>query len=88
MILVKKRPNFIGPETPLIACTSGAGAGVIAAALPNIFTLISTGFWNPIDWAEAFMFAIYGCIVSGVGGIGGALTEWGLVTLNPPEGGH
>lgn len=81
VILVKKRPNFIGPETPLIACTSGAGAGLIVAALPNLFTVLTTGLWNPINWVEAGVFAIYGCIVSGVGGIGGALTEWILVSL-------
>ncbi len=81
VILVKKRENFISWETPLIACTSGAGAGVIAAALPALFNTIATGFWNPINWGEALLFSIYGCVVSGVGGAGGALTELGLVSM-------
>lgn len=87
VILVKKRENFISWETPLIACTSGAGAGIIVSVLPQVFTWASTGFWNPINWAEAAMLSVYGCIVSGVGGIGGAATEWLLVSLNPKHGG-
>jgi len=87
VILVKKRPNFISWETPVIACTSGAGAGLIVSALPNLFTWVTTGFWNPIDWGQALLFSIYGCVVSGVGGIGGALTEWGLVAATG-KGGH
>lgn len=86
VILVKKRPNFISWETPLIACTSGAGAGMIAAGLPSLWTVVTTGVWNPINWSEALVYSIYGCIVSGVGGIGGAATEYGLVTLNPGKG--
>jgi len=85
VILVKKRENFISWETPLIACTSGAGAGLIAAGLPQLFTLATTGVWLGIDWGEALILSIYGCVVSGVGGIGGALTELGLVSFG---GGH
>jgi hypothetical protein len=85
VILVKKRPNFIGPETPLVACTSGIGAGFLAAALPSLFTYAGTGIWNPINWGEATLLGIYGCVVSGVGGIGGALTELAMVSM---KGGH
>jgi|GEM_PF-6172620 len=85
VILVKKRPNFIGPETPIVACTSGAGAGLIAAVLPQIFTYATTGIMSPIDWAEAGALSLYGCIVSGVGGLGGVLVELGLVSM---KGGH
>lgn len=89
VILVKKRPNFISWETVLIACTSGAGAGLIAAGLPSVMTFVSTvgGLWNPINWSEAAIFSAYGCIVSGVGGMGGALTELLLISINP-KGGH
>lgn len=89
VILVKKRPNFISWETPLIACTSGAGAGLIAAGLPSLWTFATSGgIWNPINWGEALVFSVYGCIISGVGGIGGALTELGLISINPKGKAH
>lgn len=81
VILVKKRPDFISYKTPLIVCIVGAGAGVIATTLPNLFTVVTLGVWYPINWVETGLFAAYGCTIAGVGGIGGTLTEWALVSL-------
>ncbi len=85
VILVKKRENFISIETPIIACTSGAGAGLIVTFLPSLFNWMTTGLWMPVDMGEALLLSLYGCVVSGVGGVGGALTELLFITLNPPE---
>jgi hypothetical protein len=75
VILVKKRPNFVSVETPTIACISGFGAGALAAALPVIAaTVASGGVLAPLSGAYVVNHGIYGCIVSGVGGLVGVAT--------------
>lgn len=75
VILVKKRPNFVSVETPLIACISGFGAGALAAALPALSaTVMSGGVLAPISAAYVGSYGTYGCIVSGVGGVVGVAT--------------
>jgi hypothetical protein len=75
VILVKKRPNFVSIETPVIACISGFGAGALAAALPAAAaTVASGGVLAPLSGAYVVNHGIYGCIVSGVGGIVGVAT--------------
>lgn len=75
VILVKKRPNFVSMETPLIACISGFGAGALAAALPAMAaTVASGGVLTPVSAAYVGSYGTYGCIVSGVGGVVGVAT--------------
>lgn len=75
VILVKKRPNFVSLETPLIACISGFGAGALAAALPALSaTVMSGGVLAPLSAAYVGSYGTYGCIVSGVGGVAGVAT--------------
>lgn len=75
VILVKKRPNFVSFETPLIACISGFGAGALAAALPAMSaTVLSGGVLAPVSAAYLGGYGTYGCIVSGVGGAVGVAT--------------
>lgn len=75
VILVKKRPNFVSIETPVIACISGFGAGALAAALPALSaTVMSGGVLAPLSAAYVGSYGTYGCIVSGVGGVVGVAT--------------
>lgn len=72
VILVKKRPNFVSVETPVIACISGFGAGALASMLPAIVaTVVSGGILAPLSAAYVLNHGTYGCIVSGVGGLVG-----------------
>lgn len=87
IILLKKKPGFVSVDTVVIACAAGMGAGLMASFLPALFTLAGTGVFGVVDWAKASIYPIYGCIVSGVGGIGGALTELVLTTVKA-DGGH
>jgi len=75
VILVKKRPNFVSIETPLIACISGFGAGVLAAVLPAAAAFVASGgVLGPLSAAYVTGHGTYGCIVSGVGGMVGVAT--------------
>jgi len=85
VILLKKHKDFISWKTPAIACVVGAGAGTLAATLPSFYISAMTGFWVPIRAWDIVNFFSYGCAVSGFGGLGGALTELGLVSLFPPH---
>lgn len=75
VILVKKRPNFISIETPIIGCISGFGAGALAAAAPAVaMTVASGGVLAPLSAGYVANHGLFGCIVSGVGGIVGIAT--------------
>lgn len=83
VILLKKKADFVSWKTPFTACVVGAGAGTLAATLPSLYISSVTGFWVPIRAWDVINFFSYGCVVSGVGGLGGAMTELGLVSLFP-----
>lgn len=83
VILVKKRPNFISWETPVVACSTGVGAGVIATVAPPL--IWRAGATAAFDWVRAVTYPLYGCVISAVGGLGAATTEWLLVSAEPPR---
>lgn len=75
VILVKKRPNFVSIETPVIACISGFGAGALAASLPAAAAAVASGgVFAPLSASYVVGHGTYGCIVSGVGGLVGVAT--------------